>query len=104
MHGDAPLLELLRELLGGVRVLPPRLRRNAADAQARPAELRLAVDADGLGAELSGADRRRVAAGPPAQDGNVTFHLSQPFRSVPVRPILARLVLKAGGRLLAALP
>ena len=44
------------------RGLHPRLRRDAADAQARAAELRLLLDAGDLRAELRGADRGGVAA------------------------------------------
>src|SRR5262249_28958955 len=54
--------------------LHPGLGRNAPDAEARAAELRLLLDADRLGAELRGADRGGVPARAAAEDSYVTFH------------------------------
>ena len=74
--GDAELAERVARLVEEVRGLHPRLRRDAADAQARAAELRLLLDADDLRPELRRADRGRVAAGAAAQDGDVTVHVA----------------------------
>ena len=71
---DAELREALLGLLQRERGLHPRLRRDAADAQAGAAELRLLLDARDLRAELRGADRGGVAAGASAQDGDVNVH------------------------------
>ena len=60
-----------------VRGLHPRLRRDAAHAQAGAAELGLQLDAGGLRAELGGADRCGVPAGASAQDGDVNIPSSQ---------------------------
>ena len=60
---NAELAEGLLGFLDRERGLHPGLRRDAPDAQAGAAELRLLLDADGLGAELRGADRGGVAAG-----------------------------------------
>ncbi len=73
-HLHAELGERLLGLLDRERGLHPGLGRDAPDAQAGAAELRLLLDADGLGAQLRGPDRRRVAAGAAAEDGDVTFH------------------------------
>ena len=59
-----------------VRGLHPGLRGDAADAQARAAELWLLLDADGLRAQLRCADCGRVAARPAPEDGDVAFHAS----------------------------
>src|SRR5262245_20010387 len=48
-----------------------RLRRDAADVEARPAERRVLLDARDPHAELRGADRGDVAAGPGADDDEV---------------------------------
>src|SRR3990170_4265067 len=61
-HLDPELAERLLRLLERVRGLNPRLRRDAADAQARAAESLLLLDADRLRAELGGADGGGVAA------------------------------------------
>src|SRR5829696_4298539 len=69
--------ELREALLGGLqeeRGLHPRLRVDAADAQARPAQLRLLLDAHDVGAELGGPDRGGIAAGSSSQYRDVTFH------------------------------
>src|SRR5205823_13629753 len=71
---DAELGEGLLGFLEREGGLHPGLGRDAPDAQAGAAELRLFLYADGLGAELCGADRRGVAARPAAEDGNVTVH------------------------------
>src|SRR5262249_36188000 len=75
-HLDAELRERLLGLLDRERRLHPRLGRDAPDPQARSAELRLLLDADGPGAELGRPDRRGVPAGPAAEDGNVTVHIA----------------------------
>src|SRR5207253_3139191 len=59
---DAELREGLLGLLDREGRLHPRLRRDAADAQAGAPELRLLLDARDLGAELRRADRRGIAA------------------------------------------
>ena len=79
---DAELPERLAPLVEEVRGLHPRLRRHAADAQARAAELGLLLDADDLRAELRRPDRSRVAAGPAAQNGDVTVHVASSRRSL----------------------
>ena len=76
---DAELAEGLLGFLDRERGLHPGFRRDAADAKARAPELGLLLDADGLGAKLCGADRSRVAAGPAAEDGNVTVHGPDPI-------------------------
>ena len=48
-----------------------RLRRNAADVDARAAERLVHLDADGVEAELRGANRGDVAAGTAADDDDV---------------------------------
>jgi hypothetical protein len=73
---DAELGEGLLGLLDRECGLHPGLGRDAADAEARASQLRLLLDAGGLGAELRGADRGGVAARTAPQDGNVTFHRS----------------------------
>src|SRR5918996_1700257 len=74
-HLDAELLEGLLGLLNGKGGLHPRLRRDAADPEARAPERVLLLDAHGLGAQLGGPDRRGVAARASAEDGDVTFHV-----------------------------
>ena len=71
---DAELAERVARLVQEVRGLHPGLRRDAADAEAGAAELRLLLDADDLGAELRGADRGDVAAGAASEDGDVALH------------------------------
>ena len=66
--------KLLVGLVQEVRGLHPRLRRDAPDAQAGAAELGLLLDARDLRAQLGGADRGGVAAGPAAQDCDVYVH------------------------------
>ena len=59
--------ELVERVLGFLqreRRLYPSLRRDAPDAQARAAELRLALDARDPGPELRGPNGRGVATGP----------------------------------------
>src|SRR5581483_3354605 len=73
---DAELREALLCLLQRERGLHPRLRRNAADAQARAAELRLLLDARDLRAELCGANRCGIAAGAAPEHGDVYVHIS----------------------------
>ena len=58
------------EFLGG---LQQRLRRNAADIEASPAEGLAHLDACGFEPELSGADRRNIASRPAADNGNVVM-------------------------------
>ena len=69
---EAPFLPVLRDLQG-VRVLEQRLGRNAAPVEAGAAERRRALDHGGLEAQLRGADRGDVAAGPGADDDDVVF-------------------------------
>ena len=57
--------------IGGV---DDRLRGNAADMQTGAAELSV-LDEHGVEAELSGADRRDIAAGAPADDENLAAKL-----------------------------
>ena len=71
----AELRERVARLMDELRRLHPRLRRDAPDAQARPAQLGLLLDAGDLRAELRCADRGGVATGATAQDGDVDFHL-----------------------------
>ena len=78
---DAELRERLARVVVGVRALHPRLRRDAPDAQARAAELRLGLDARDLAAQLRGADRRRVAGRPSSENCDVDIHGGNP-RSV----------------------
>ena len=76
---DAELPERLLGLLDRERGLHPGFRRDAADPQARPAELRLLLDAGSLRAELSGADRSRVPAWPSAENSDVAIHKLDPI-------------------------
>src|SRR5581483_1516618 len=70
----AELREALLCLLQRQRRLHPCFRRDAADAQARTAELRLALDAGDLRTELRCADRGGVPAGTASEDGDVHIH------------------------------
>ena len=74
---DAELRVDLARGVERVRGLHPGLRRDAADAQARSAELGLPLDARDARAELRGADRRRVARRAAAEDGDVEFHAAR---------------------------
>ena len=82
---DAELGERLARVVVGVRALHPRLRRDAPDAQARAAELRLGLDARDLAAELRGADRRRVAGRPSSENCDVDIHGGNPRRLAAAR-------------------
>src|SRR5205823_1159775 len=73
-HLDAELREMLLRLLERERRLHPRLRRDAADTQARPAEVALLLDAGHLRPELRRADRGGVTAGAAAEDCDVDVH------------------------------
>jgi hypothetical protein len=66
-------------LLEAVRGLHPRLRRDAADAQAGAPELVLLLDADDLGPELGSADGSGVAAWSAAENGYVAVHAADPI-------------------------
>src|SRR5205807_9013353 len=82
--------ELREALLGPLereRGLHPRFRRDAPDAEARAAELRLHLDAGDLRAELRGADGGGVPARAAPEDGDVKLHwlLPGPFRLTVVR-------------------
>ncbi len=73
--------ELHAELVEGVLglfqrkgSLHPGFRRDAPDAEARPAELRLAIDAGDLRPELRSPDRGRVTTWSPSENGDVDFH------------------------------
>ena len=74
---DAELRVDLARRMERVRGRHPGLRRDAADAEARPAELRLPLDAGDARAELRRADRRRVARRAAAEDGDVEFHAAR---------------------------
>ena len=63
---DAVLGQRLR-LGDHLRDVQQRLRRDAADVEADAAEHRVALDHHDVEAEVGGAERRRVAAGPGAQ-------------------------------------
>src|SRR5919106_1553532 len=71
---DAQLGERLLGLLEREGGLHPGLRGDAPDAETGASEPVFLLDADGLRPELRGPDRRRVAAGATAEDGDVTFH------------------------------
>ena len=77
LRRDAVLAEQVMQVVPLARAVEQRLRRNAADAQARAAERRLAVlaergvDAGRLQAQLRGADGRVVAGGAGADDDYV---------------------------------
>src|SRR5262249_46689074 len=71
---DAELLEGVLRFLQGESGLHPCLRRDAADTQARAAELRLTLDARDPRAELCGADGGGVPARPSSEYGDVDFH------------------------------
>ena len=72
MPAEAPFLGRLRHL-EGVGVLEQRLGRDAAPDEAGAAEGLLALDHRHLQAELRGANRRDVAAGPRAHHHDVVF-------------------------------
>ena len=57
-----------------VRRLDPGLRRDAADAKTGSPELRLLLDTDGAGPELSRTNRCGVAGRAGAEDGDVELH------------------------------
>src|SRR4029079_11927264 len=82
---DAELCECLARVVVGVRALHPRLGRDAPDAQARAAELRLGLDAGDLAAELRGADRRRVAGRAASENCDVDIHGGNPRRLAAAR-------------------
>jgi len=71
---DAKLAECLLRLFQRQRRLRPGLGRDAADAQAGPAQLRQPVDAGDPGAELRGADRGGVAVRAATENGDVNVH------------------------------
>jgi hypothetical protein len=73
---DSELGKALLGLLQREGGLHPGLRRDAADAQARAAELGLLLDTDRAHAELGCADRGRVAAWAASEDCNIAFHAS----------------------------
>ena len=77
---DAELRERLAGVVERVRGLHPGLGRDAPDAQAGAAELRLLLDADDLAPELGGANRCGVPGRPASEDGDVTFHAGSTFR------------------------
>src|SRR5438132_315020 len=76
----AQLVEGVLGFLQRERGLNPGLRRNTADAKARAAELRLALDAGNLGPELRSPDRGRVATRPASENGDVDFHGGRCYR------------------------
>ena len=75
---DAELREALLGLPEREGGLHPRLRRDAADAEAGAAELGLLLDAGDRRAQLRGADRGGVAARAAPEDGDVNVHVSSP--------------------------
>src|SRR5205823_6481916 len=74
----AELRKALLRLPQRERGLHPRLRRDAADAQAGAPELGLLLDARDLRAELGRADRSGVAAGAAPENGDVNVHAISP--------------------------
>ena len=82
----AELVEGVLGLLQRERGLHPRLRRDAADAQAGAAELGLAIDARDLRAELRSADRGRVTTRPSSENGDVDFHRARWYRATRGQP------------------
>ena len=72
LDADAERAEHVVRLVQELGRLDPRLRRDAADAKARAAELGLLLDAGHARAELRGADRGRVSAGPPPRTATST--------------------------------
>src|SRR5579862_5597338 len=74
---DAELREVLLRLLQRESGLHPRLRRNAADAEAGASQLGLLLDARDLRAELRGADRGGVTAGTSSENCDVDVHAVQ---------------------------
>src|SRR5581483_4976146 len=81
----AELREALFRLLQRERRLHPRLRRDAADAEAGTAEFRLLLDARDLRAQLGRADRGGVSPGAAPEDGDVDVHGPSLFESVAKR-------------------
>src|SRR2546430_1025854 len=76
--------ELVEGVLGFLQReggLHPGLRRDAADAQARAAELGLALHAGDLRTELRSPDRGRVTARPSSENGDVDFHQPRSYRA-----------------------
>jgi hypothetical protein len=71
---DPELVEGVLGLLQREGGLHPRLGGDAADAQARPAELRLPLDAGDARAQLRGADGRGVPTGAASEYGDVDIH------------------------------
>ena len=69
----AELREVAVRLLERMRGLHPRLRRDAAHGDARPADP-VRLDQHDAGAELGGADRRGIATRPASEYRDVTFH------------------------------
>ncbi len=63
----------VRGLVDDLRDVQQRLRRDAADVQADPAERLVALDEDRLQAEVRGAERGRVTAGSRAEDHHLAF-------------------------------
>ena len=83
LEAAEPHAQLVEGVLGFLqreRGLNPGLRRNTADAKARAAELRLALDAGNLGPELRSPDRGRVATRPASENGDVDFHGGRCYR------------------------
>ncbi len=87
---DAELRELLVGLVQERRRLHPGLGRDAADPQARAAERIFLLDAHDLRTQLRGANRCGVAAGPTAQDSDVTIHFVSSSLSAWPAPMVAR--------------
>src|SRR6266516_426024 len=82
----AQLVERVLGLFQRERSLHPGLRRDAPDAEARAAELGLALDAGDLRAELRSPDRGRITTWPPAENDNVDFHRDRSYRAATSRP------------------
>ena len=82
----AELVEGVLGLLQRERGLHPGFRRDAADAEARAAELGLALDARDLRAELRSANRGGVTTRPSSENGDVDFHQARWYRAARGRP------------------
>ena len=70
----------MRRFLEQLRAMQQRLRRNAADVEAGPAQRLAGFGAGGLQPQLRRADRGDIAAGAGADDEDVVVVLCQPFR------------------------
>src|SRR5262249_23803657 len=78
---DAELAEGFLRLLQRERRLCPCLRRDAANAQARPTKLWRALDARHACTELCRTDRSGIAPRAAPENGDVDFHHKPPVGS-----------------------